>query len=51
MEEATINSSAGAAAWAKNASEVAAQMEVARVVKPTGLRISVAWRSPNLYNF
>tara|TARA_Y100000031_G_C7934464_1_gene254206 strand:+ start:238 stop:528 length:291 start_codon:yes stop_codon:yes gene_type:complete len=45
MEETSISSSAAAAAWAKNASEVAAQVEVARVVKPTGLRISVAGNS------
>jgi len=44
-EEARISNSAGAAARAKNASEAAAQMDVANVVKPMGLKISVAGNS------
>ena len=45
IEENKINRRAGAAARAKKASEAADQMEVARVVKPMGLRISVAGSS------
>ena len=45
MDETAISSSAGAAARAKNASSAAAQMDDARVVKPMGLRISVAGSS------
>ncbi len=40
-----MSNSAGAAARAKNASDAAAQMEVARVVKPIGLKIRVAGNS------
>ena len=45
MEETRISSNAGAAARAKNASEAAAQMDVANVVKPMGLKMSVAGNS------
>ena len=44
-EEARISKRAGAAARAKKASEAAAQMEVANVVKPMGLKIRVAGNS------
>lgn len=43
--DAAINSKAGRAARAKNASDAADQMEVARVVNPMGLRMSVAGNS------
>ena len=40
-----MSSSAGKAARAKNASDAADQMEVAKVLKPMGLRINVAGNS------
>ena len=45
MAEAAISSRAGSAALAKNASDAADQMEVARVLNPMGLKISVAGSS------
>ena len=45
IDETATSSSAGAAARAKNASCDAAQIDDARVVKPIGLRISVAGNS------
>ncbi len=44
-DDAKISRSAGAAARAKKASDAAAQMEVANVVKPMGLKIKVAGNS------
>ena len=43
--ETTINKSAGNAARAKNASDAAAQIVVANVLNPIGLRINVAGSS------
>ena len=45
IEDSTIRSRAGTAAWAKRDSEVADQTEVANVLKPMGLKISVAGSS------
>ena len=45
MDEAAISRRAGPAARAKKASEAADQMEVARVLKPIGLKIRVAGSS------
>ena len=44
-DEARISSNAGAAAWAKKASDAAPQMEVAKVEKPIGRNIRVAGSS------
>ena len=44
-DEARISSKAGAAALAKKASEAAAQIDVARVSNPMGLKINVAGSS------
>ena len=44
-DEIRISASAGAAAWAKKASEAADQTAVERVLKPSGPRISVAGSS------
>ncbi len=43
--EVMINNRAGAAARVKKASEVADHIEIARVLKPMGLRIKVAGNS------
>ena len=43
--DTNIRSRAGAAAWAKKASEEALHMDVAKVSKPSGLNIKVAGNS------
>ena len=45
IEDSRISSRAGAAAWAKNASEAADQAEVARVLNPIGPKTRVAGSS------
>ena len=45
IAETSIRSNAGAAAWAKNASDEALHMDVAKVSKPNGLNIKVAGNS------
>ena len=44
-DETRMSSSAGAAAWAKKASEDADHMAVANVLKPSGLKMRVAGSS------
>ena len=45
IADTNISNSAGAAAWAKKASEEALHIDVANVLKPNGLKINVAGNS------